>query len=169
MVYNDQTLDDAGVELEGKDYSWGPAIAGCYSVLIQGGSIAAENSKTGAAIGQTGQIPMGTKSITFLSSGAGAVDVIFNGHLLTYGASSISFDSNYVVSHVDVSAYAGQTGQLLFAVAQSTAPYAENVGALIDNIRFSTTPVPEPYPLTMAVIGAVMILCCHGSKMLTRH
>ena len=57
VVYNSQTLDDSGIALEGTNYPT-PAIQGKYSILLFGGTIYAQNSTSGASVGQTGQIPV---------------------------------------------------------------------------------------------------------------
>jgi PEP-CTERM motif len=145
VVYNNQTLDDSGIALEGTDY-WTPAIQGKYSILLFGGSIYAENSTNGAAIGQTGQIPASAQSITYWGS---ALQVTFDGQPLSF--TTISNEPNYTVWGADISAYAGQTGQLLF-----TAPWP-NGGGLLDNIQFSSSPVPEPSALALFTLGGVLL------------
>jgi hypothetical protein len=56
---------------------------------------------------------------------------------------------NYTVYGVDVSPFAGETGQLLF-----TAPIQNFV--LLDNIQFSSSPVPEPSSLCLIGLGGIM-------------
>ncbi len=133
LIYNNQTLDDSCVALFDTAYPL-PAVQGNYSIFLYGGSIYADNPRAGAAIGQTGQIPLGTKSITYW----GTVDfnVTFDGQLLSFSA--VSSKPNHTVYQADISAYAGQIGQLLF-----TAPWP-NYQGLLDNIQFSASPIPEP-------------------------
>jgi len=52
---------------------------------------------------------------------------------------------NYTILGGDISAFAGQTGQLQF------------IGnALLDNIFFSPTQIPEPNTLAFAALGAAL-------------
>jgi hypothetical protein len=67
---------------------------------------------------------------------------------LTFNA--IGSGSGYTIWQANISAYAGQTGQLEF-----TAPWQTQ--GLLDNIQFSSFPVPEPSGLPLAVLGAGLI------------
>ena len=49
---------------------------------------------------------------------------------------AISNAANYTIYGADISAYSGQTGELLF-----TAPF--RISGMLDNIQFSSTPLPE--------------------------
>ena len=104
----------------------------------------------GASIGQTGLIPIGTKSLTFLGNNNDNLQVTFNGQPIDYLVTGGI--GNYKICSADISAYAGQTGQLLF-----TAPL--NTSALLDNIQFSSTPVPEPGGLALTALGTVLLGC----------
>jgi hypothetical protein len=148
VVYNDQTLDDSGVALEGTNY-FTPSIKGKYSIFMYGGSFAAENSTNGSAIGQTGQIPLTTQSLTYLGLNDNNLQITFNGQLLSFNA--ISSTPNYTMYGADISAYAGQTGELLF-----TAPWQTGEG-MIDNIQFSSSPIPEPN--TLSLFSYFLFLC----------
>src|ERR1039458_8836196 len=61
--FNDIALEAASVNLEGTNYFM-PAIQGKYPVCLQGGSIYYDG-RNGAAIGQTGQIPLTAQSIMY--------------------------------------------------------------------------------------------------------
>ena len=63
---------------------------------------------------------------------------------------AISNTLNYTIYGADISAYAGQTGQLLF-----TAPL--QTGALLDNIQFSSVAIPEPSALTLFALGSLLL------------
>ncbi len=146
LVYNNMTLDAPGIELEGADY-FIPAIEGQYSILISGGDT--QSMQTGAAIGQTGTIPITAQSLTFfLSYQYGNLQVSFNGQPIDYLLTGST--ASYNVYAADISAFAGQTGQLLF-----NAPYYNR--ALIDNIQFSTSPVPEPSAFALTVLGTLVL------------
>jgi hypothetical protein len=145
LAYNTITLDAPGVCAEGADYVQ-PALQGQYSINLEGGDT--PSMTTGAAIGQTGTIPLGTLSLTFIASFNGTLQVTFNGQPIDYLVTGSTAD--YTIYSADISAYAGQTGQLLFR-----APY-ENY-ALLDNIQFSTSPVPEPSVFALTALGSLLL------------
>jgi len=120
------------------------AIQGTFSVLLQGSSLAAA---TTASIEQTGTIPNTAQSLTFYARLGGTVLVSFNGQNLYISA--IGSGANYTIYGANIASYAGQTGQLLF-----TAPVQN--AALLDNIQFSSSSVPEPSELVLAMLGALL-------------
>jgi hypothetical protein len=124
-------------------------IQGSYSVLLEGASGVFGNNPTTASIGQTGTIPVSAQSLTFWDSqNNGTLQVTFNGQPLTI--MDISNALNYTVYGADISPFAGQTGQLLFTSPLQTA-------ALLDNIQFSSVPVPEPSEFALAALGALFL------------
>ena len=146
IPYNDIALDVPAVNLEGTNAPAPSiqAIQGNYSLLMQGGSRTSPITN-GASIWQTGQIPISAESMTYWGN---ALQVTFNNQLLTFNA--ISNTANYTVWGADVSAYAGQTGQLMFAV-----PWQGS--AMLDNIQFSSMPIPEPGSLALLVAGGLLV------------
>ena len=146
--YDSVSLGGAAVFLEDdkmvNGYNPSP-IQGTYSVLLQGSIPAADGT---ASIGQTGTIPTTAQSLTFWGILGGTLDVSFNGSDLAYSA--IGSGTDYTIYAVDISAYAGQSGQLLFTSGVSSS-------ALLDNIQFSTNPVPEPSVLALTALGGLMI------------
>lgn len=119
-------------------------IQGDYSAFL-GGSIPAADST--ASLGQTGTIPGTAQSLTFWIA-SGSLDVSFDGQALSLV--DISSTVNYTVYAANISAFAGETGQLLF-----TAPVYG--GAVLDNIQFSTSPVPEPSALALGALGGLSL------------
>ena len=148
LIYNNQPLDDPGVALEGTDY-WTAAIEGDYSIFLLGGSHLSEGGTNGVSIGQTGRIPLTAQSITYWGASWNRLNITFNGHILSLYA--ISNTANYTIYGGDISAYAGQTGELLF-----TAPWVAG-GGLIDNIHFSSQPIPEPDAFSLLAIGILFV------------
>jgi hypothetical protein len=129
VAFNNIALDAPYVTLQGSLYY--PPIQGSYALLLQGGTLAgghATGNTNGAFIFQSGQIPSSAKSISYWGS---ALQVTFNGQPLAFYA--ISNAPNYTIWGGDISAYAGQTGQLLF-----NAPW--QTSAFLDNIQFSPSP-----------------------------
>ena len=157
VLYNTMVLDGAGVSLfgPGPQGGWSQILRGSYSVLLQGSSDGAGPS--GAALGQTGQIPPNAKSLRFFAkpftfAGTFSGEPIFQ---VTFGGQPISLvdlgsTASYDILGGDISAFAGETGQLLF-----TAP-PNHIGVL-DNILFSTETIPEPAPLFLLPTGLVCL------------
>jgi hypothetical protein len=144
MGYNDFALSAAAVDLEGADFGYPySAIEGNYSIFMQGGSY---NGAGGSTISQTGQIPLDAKSIIYWG---GNFQVSFDGQLLSFNR--INNFQNYAVWDADISAYAGQTGELLFTCADYNA-------GMLDNIQFSSLPVPEPSTFSLFGICTLFLL-----------
>ncbi len=145
IPYNDIALDVPAVNLEGTDAPAPSiqAIQGNYSIFMQGGSHSSPITN-GASMMQTGQFPVFAKSMTYWGT---TLQVTFNSQLLPFNA--ISSTSNYTVWGADISAYAGQTGQLMFAV-----PWQG--WAMLDNIKISSLPIPEPGPAALLVAGGLL-------------
>jgi hypothetical protein len=149
VAYNDPTLDLAGVSLVDTSLPW-PAIQGMYSILLYGGTSIPEDGTNGAAIGQMGRIPFSTRSITYWSNG-GPLQVTFNGQILP--SIALSSTPNYTIFGADISAYVGKTGELLF-----TAPWPADGGEydILDNIQFSSSPIPEPGTFSLYALGGLL-------------
>ena len=145
LGYNTIALDGAAVNLETATNSFPRAIQGNYSILLQGGSQYITYTN-GVSMGQTGQIPVTAQSLTYWG---GPLTVTFNGNLIALAA--VSSTADYTVWGADISAYAGQTGQLLF-----TAPWQR--GGFLDNIQFSSTAVPEPGTLALITLSATWLV-----------
>jgi len=143
--YDDLALDSPAVDLEGTDFPFAAAIQGNYSVLLQGGSSLLPSTSF-SAIGQTGQIPLTAKSIIYWGGG---LQVSFNGMPLS--CQDIGDSQNYTIWGADISTYAGQTGQLLFKAPWQTE-------ALLDNIQFSSSQIPEPSALSCFTMGVLLLL-----------
>jgi hypothetical protein len=168
VAYNDIALDAPAVTLQGTNSQFGyPAIQGQYSILLQGGSFAVPSTSY-AAIWQTGQIPVTAESLmywggrgSFNGQSQGALQVSFNGQSLTPVA--ISTTANYTVWGIDISAYAGQTGELRFT--KPWLPTNDSDGVLLDNIQFSSSPIPEPSAFSLCGVSLLLFL---GIRQLTR-
>ena len=124
-------------------------IQGNYSVLLEGASGIFGSDPTTASIGQTGNIPSTAQSVTFyLGDGSGTFQVSFNGQNIPY--STVGNGANYTIYGADISSFAGQTGQLLFTATLQS-------GALLDNIQFSSSAVPEPSAFALGTLGALLL------------
>jgi hypothetical protein len=156
IFYNTQPLSNAGVCLFGTNGSYQP-IQGSYFVILQGSYNPNPNAPlytNSAAIGQTGLIPITAQSLVFwgnINVGGPILNnlgITFNGQNIAF--STIGSGANYLIYSADISTFAGQSGQLLFNV-----PFNGNVG--LDNIQFSSTPVPEPGVLALFALGGLLL------------
>ncbi len=146
IASNGQSLGGAQINIEGTNNPFGsPSVQGKYFILLQGSGA---GFQTSAAIGQTAQIPNSTQSILFLGAVFGSLQVSFNGNPLAFSVAGTT-PNNYNIYQADISTYAGQTGELLFLT-----PF--NANAIIDNIQFSSTAVPEPGSLALVGLGAAL-------------
>jgi len=154
--YNEVALDAPMVTLQGTSSPYFPAVQGSYSVLLQGGTTAGGlvYNTNGASVFQTGQIPVTSQSLIYL--GSAAVRVAFNGQPLS--SIAISNAASYTVWGIDVSSYAGQSGELRFTAPWRSTPFLS--GAILDGIQFSPMTIPEPSALALAGIVA---LCLFGT------
>jgi MYXO-CTERM domain-containing protein len=111
------------------------------------------DTPTTAAIGQTGEVPPTALSITFDASLEFNLQVTFAGQPISLV--QIGSTPDYDIMAGDMSAYGGETGQLLFTAPGGTV-FDAGYG-LLDNIQFSTNSVPEPGELALAALGAVLL------------
>jgi hypothetical protein len=146
VPFNSIALDAALVTLHGAG-SLEPVLSGNYSILLQGGSqFLPPEYPRGASVFQTGQIPVTAHSLIYL--GGAGLQVSFNGQSL----SPIALDSTptYTRWGIDISPYAGQSGELRFAVPWLTE-------SMLDGIQFSPSAIPEPSALSLSVLGFVLV------------
>ena len=129
-----------------------PALDGNFSVYLYGGITAAS-----ASISQTGLVPVGTESVFFeaqhygLTQGTASLSVSLGGQNIPFFALATS--SNYTLYGGNVSAFAGQSEQLMFSALEG-----ENAWN-IDDIQFSSTPVPEPSLFALTALGGLLLGC----------
>ena len=144
VAFNNAALSSAAVTLHGTSSPIAPAIGGSYSVFLQGGS--GIYGHTGASIFQTSSIPVGSRSILF--SGRPSLQLSFNGQMLTPFA--LSNAATYTFWGADISAYAGQSGELRFTVPLGSE-------SILDDIQFSPTSVPEPSTAVLFGLGVLIL------------
>jgi|ERR1035437_25488 hypothetical protein len=144
VTFNGEALDSSAVTLHGGD-SYYPSLSWTYSILLQGGSQFFPQQYGGASIFQTGQIPVLAQSLIYLG---GALQVSFNGQSLSPVA--LETTPSYTKWGIDISPYAGQSGELRFAV-----PWLGE--SMLDGIQFSNKAVPEPSALSLSILGFVLV------------
>jgi len=125
-------------------------LQGNYYVLLQGAIFNDVNEA--ASIGQTGTIPATAGSLIWWAA-SGPFSLSFNGQTLPYSA--IGSGTGYAIFAANISTFAGETGELLF----TSTGYPGAPGCIIDNIQFSSSPVPEPGVLALFALGGGALLC----------
>ena len=141
VIYNTFALDLATVSLQGPGSDLTPLL-GNYSVYLRGPSQFVPPGNP--AIAQTGQIPPDAKSLVFITGLSYAFNTTFAGNAIPLV--QIGATPKYVILSGDVSAFAGQTGELRFSG-----------GGFLDAIHFSSSAVPEPSVLGLTILGALIL------------
>lgn len=150
VLYNVRTGGGSAVGLHDWMSSTAP-LEGNYSLLLQPGVSPSGGGRTAAAVGQTGTVPAAAKSLRFLAA-YGQFTVSFAGQSLAPVA--LSSGPNFsTLFGVDISGFAGQSGELRF-----TAPDIEGGpnDVFLDSIRFSTVAIPEPRVLALCALGVAL-------------
>jgi hypothetical protein len=145
IFYDNISLGAPAVILQDTNGFFQP-LQGRYSLLIQGSSL---DSPISASIGQTGLLPNNAVSLFFFLSLNSSLQVTFNGQPISLV--QVASTPNYDVMGGNISAFAGQTGQLLF-----TSPGNSGFG-LVDDIQFSPSPIPEPGVFALSAVGVLML------------
>ena len=146
ILYNSASLGSTSVSILGTN-GIPPAIDGAYSVLLYGGDTA-----TSASINQTAIVPVSADSLLFKAQGSGGT------LLVSLGGQNISFftlstGSNYTLYGGNIpTGFNGQNEQLMFS-----ALAGENNAWNIDDIQFSSLPVPEPSVFALTAFGALFL------------
>ncbi len=141
MFFDTISLGEPAVSFHSSASVVGLPIQGHFSVILQ----AATAGFTTTAIGQVGQIPTDAMSLRFY--GGMSLDVTFDGHPLTLIQTGSG--SGYDQIAADISAYAGQSGELRFIA--SNLPVLNLI--YLDNIRFSPLAIPEPSAFALFALG----------------
>jgi len=140
VAYNTVSLGAAEISLQGQGSLFQP-LQGNYSVGLQsvfGGG------PTTAAITQTGLVPLGSRSLLFVTGPADKLEAAFAGQVIP--TIQLGAGLNYILLGGDITRFAGETGELRF-----TSP--PSGGGLLDEIQFSTQAVPEPGAAWLSAVG----------------
>jgi hypothetical protein len=127
-------------------------LEGSFSVIL--GSVF---SPISGAIAQSGVIPAGSESLRFLA--LGELSVFFAGHSLPLQVlGNLPYFGQ--IYGANISAYAGQYGQLMF----QTSPSSFGGINILDDISFSTQAIQEPGVLSILGLGASMLSLLHWAR-----
>lgn len=159
VQYNTTTLGEASIAVIGPTWTTiNPGIIdGNYSVILQAGDDPINEAiRDNASIEQNGTVPLNAESLQLKAwNPYGALSVSFAGNVLqliplSSGASPSG--QPYTLYGANISSFAGHTGELDFTSVFDQ--YFPNV--VLDNVAFSTQAVPEPSPLALTGIGALL-------------
>jgi hypothetical protein len=162
VLQNNLTLGNASIDILGPDWnSVNPGIIdGNYSVFLQSGGTPQGSGGVNTSLWQDGTIAANAASLQFKAWGdlpsTALFSVSFGGNNLvpiTLSSGESPSGQVYTLYGINVSAYAGQTGQLEFT---SDFNGAGPSWLLLDDISFSTQVVPEPRPLVLTGLGALL-------------
>ena len=148
-VYNNLTIGSPEVVLMGPDFPNGPGflpLQGANSVLL--GFLGVIGPPT---LSQTGLIPAGTKSITFLVQDVRGVEGIQGAVLLVNGTNVPLYPISDGRLAGDVSTFAGTVAQITFTTRRELYHV---IYFYFDDIQFSSSPIPAlVYHLGASVAG----------------
>lgn len=149
--YNGLPIGSAAISLLGPNfYSTNLIPQGRFSTVLTAAFSPQDNfAGVDVSLSQAGLIPNGIKSITFLSSEP-TVGVSVDGASLSL--TPLLVGGLFTRYGVDVTSYAGQQVNLKF-----TSFFVAPSGAAVtlDDIRFSTNPIPEPSSLALLALAGV--------------
>jgi len=159
VLQNNYDLGSATINILGPSWNIGyPGIIdGDYTVMLQAG--AGAGGLINASIAQTGMVPAFAQSMEFSLAevlGGNGFSVSFAGNSLSPAVLSTATSpsgQSYNVYGVDISPYAGQTGQLEF----TSIANGRDSSLLLDDITFSPNAVPEPSTLALVVMGGLAL------------
>lgn len=142
-LHNTVYLNSAGIGLQtspGNNAAW--VLEGSQTASLQAGIRYLGTGIISTALAQTGLIPADARSLQFRSNSFGGIPlaVSLNGQplpLFTLGTGP-----NHTLYGVDLTGWAGQVAELRFT--SDPNPSTGRGMRLLDDITFSTQPVPEP-------------------------
>jgi len=150
VLWNDVSVGSTLASLVGQRSG---ALDGGYSAFLFGGS-SGPSTPVDCSISQVGQLPDDAVSLLFEAHGVQQLTVAVSG--VTLPLFDVSSGPNYEVYGVNVSQFAGMQEDLRFT-APGFTPNGPNIWT-IDNIVFSTTPVPEPSTAVLVALAGLALL-----------
>lgn len=161
VLYNNATLGDSSVALlAGGSYSPVSVFDGSFSALLVAGV------GCNASLSQTGLVPASANSILlYVNMGpqrlATNFSVSLGGQPIQMVALQTYASYSYILYGGSVSSFAGQVADLTLT-SLSSGDGGVNPFAL-DDIQFSSSPVPEPHTLSLVCVG-ILFLCYRRTR-----
>jgi hypothetical protein len=166
VLYDNTFLESAGVAVVDTNFPNNPGlvIQGDFTVLLQAGNLLGVDPLTpvNVSLSQTGLVPPTTRSLSFLAGSNGSFTVSLGGTDLNLISFPVA-NENYDLYVADVSAFAGQTAELTFTVLAHN-PSVHSINLYLDDIQFSSDPIPEPSGLTLLLVGIVGLVFSHRTR-----
>ena len=162
--YNSAFLDSSGISII--DQGW-PAllgnagvISGNFTAILQAGLGLSSGIPANTAISQTALVPAAAQSLLFEACAPGYLSpllpllVTLNGQRLAF--TPLGSGSNYTLYGADIHTLAGQSAELGFTVPAQN-PHVQQNYVFLDAIQFSSQAIPEPRPLGLVTLGALLL------------
>jgi hypothetical protein len=145
ILYNTISLGAASISIFDTNRSF-PVLGGRFSIGLYGGDI-------GVAISQSGIVPTSAISLFFQAQSViGTMLVSIGGQNLSYFP--VATGTNFTLYGATIPiGLAGQSEELMFSALAGNNNYWT-----IDNIQFSSSPIPEPNGFALAALGTLMVV-----------
>lgn len=155
-LYNGVSVGGALISLIGPYAPQSNSVVSGYTAVLAAGSDG--SGLVSVAIAQSGLVPASAQSLRF-SVGSASVVNVASDLSVTLDGQDLPFyflatGPNYTTYGSDVSAFAGGLGELRFTERPISWPFAK---AYLDNIQFSSEPIPEPDVLGLFGLGALVL------------
>jgi len=152
ILYNDIALSETSIAIFDTN-GYYRLINGTYTIDLFGGL-----TDIAASISQTGLVPTWANTLEFEAQpGLGTLQISLGGQILNFSA--LATGSDYTLYGANISAFAGQTEQLMFSALEGGNNYW-NIG----DIQFSSNPAPEPGIWSLSTLGVLILACRHRRK-----
>ena len=157
ILYNSASTGATSVSILGVN-GFPKALDGQFSIYLYGGETAAS-----ASISQTATVPASSESIRFEAQQAGEGTLLVSLGVQNVSFQALSITPNYTLYGGNISpTFSGQSEQLIFSALEGFNNFWE-----LDDIQFSTSPVPEPGTVALVAMGAVLLGLRRARKGLT--
>jgi hypothetical protein len=163
-LYDNIFLDSTGIGIMDSSFHFlGGIIQGNYTAFLQAGlSLFPGGGSDDASLSQTGLVPIGTKSLSFLAVTNGPFAVSLGGTNLNLISSPVA-GQDYSLFQADVSAFAGKTAELTFTLFPEI-PHVNDTGLTLDDIMFSPDAIPEPSTVDLVTVVVACLAFCRIAR-----
>jgi hypothetical protein len=154
ILHNNATLGGTAIAILGPSWPASSRLQGRYSVMLQAGNDPSGQPglRVAASLAQVGAVPMSARALLYYARTEG-IEVSFAGQLLS--SVVMANATNYKIYLADVSAFAGQTGELRFTALPPPLGVTPPFNSILDSIQFSE--IPEPGALAVAGLGTAIL------------